>query len=84
MEYIATFGSTHNVLKAEKTLKEKDISFKLLPTPKKLAAYCDLSILFQEQDKEAVKNALKGGGVKASAIYKKEGDDYKKIARHRD
>lgn len=76
MEHIITFGSTHKALKAEKVLKEHGLPFRLMPTPKTLAAFCDLCIAFQEQDREAIENALKDAGVKPAAIYRKEGDDY--------
>lgn len=73
-EYIATFGSTHNALKAEKVLKKNDIPFKLMPTPREITASCGLSILFQEQNREAIENAFIKSGVKTAALYKKEED----------
>ncbi len=79
MEYIATFGSTHKALKAEKVLKEKGIPFKLIPTPKKLAAFCDLAISYEEKDRTAVETAFRDSSVKAAAIYGKEGDEYVKV-----
>jgi len=79
LAYLITFGSTHKALKAEKILKEKNIPFKLIPTPKALATFCDLSLSFQEQDREAVENTLKDAGVKTSATYRKEGDEYVKV-----
>ncbi len=79
MEYIATFGSTHKALKAEKVLKEKEIPFKLIPTPKKLVAFCDLAITFEEKNQKAVDNAFRNSGVKAAAIYRREGDEYVKM-----
>lgn len=79
MEYLATFGSTHKVLKAEKILKEKDISFRLMPTPKTLAAFCDLAITFEEKNRKAVEDAFRNSGVKAAEVYRKEGDEYVKM-----
>lgn len=79
LAYLITFGSTHKALKAEKILKEKNIPFKLIPTPKALATFCDLSLSFQEQDREAVEAALRDNGVKAAEIYKKEGEEYVKM-----
>ncbi len=79
MEYIATFGSTYKALKAEKTLKEKDIPFRLIPTPKKIAARCDLSITFQGDDSKTVEDALNENGIKVAALYKREGDSYVKV-----
>ena len=79
MEYIATFGSTHKTLKAENVLKEKDIPFKLIPTPKKLAAFCDLAISYEDKDRTAVETAFRDNSVKTAAIYGKEGDEYVKV-----
>ena len=79
LAYLITFGSTHKALKAEKILKEKNIPFKLIPTPKALATFCDLSLSFHEQDREAVEDAFRGSGVKVTALYKKEGEEYVKM-----
>ncbi len=72
----AIFGSTNKVLKAEKTLKKNSIPFKLMPTPKKLASYCDIAIVFNESKIIDVKNALDKANIKVKAYYIKKGDDY--------
>lgn len=72
----AIFGSTNKVLKAEKALKKNSIPFKLMPTPKKLAAYCDIAIAFNESKLIDVKNALDNANIKVKAYYIKQGDDY--------
>jgi hypothetical protein len=79
LEYIATFGSTHKALKAEKVLKEKNIPFKLIPTPKKLAAFCDLAITFEEKNRKTIENAFIDSSIKVAAIYKKQGEEYVKM-----
>ncbi|MBI5287115.1 MAG: DUF3343 domain-containing protein [Deltaproteobacteria bacterium] len=79
MNYIATFGSIHRVLKAEKVLKGRGIPFRLIPTPKNLAPYCDLSITFEEGVMDEVKKALGEGGVKVIAYYRKEKEGYVKV-----
>lgn len=78
MEYILAFGSAHKALKAESVLKEAGLSFRLLPAPKALAAYCDLVISIKD-DMLASIEALKKGGAGPKTIYKKEGDDYVKV-----
>ncbi|MBI5328961.1 MAG: DUF3343 domain-containing protein [Deltaproteobacteria bacterium] len=78
-DYIATFGSTHKALKAEKVLKEKNVPFKLIPAPKKLAAFCDLAITFEEQNRKTIENAFIDSSIKAAAIYKKQGEGYVKM-----
>lgn len=77
--FIVTFSSTHNALKAEKALKEKDAPFTLMPTPKKLAAFCSLSILFEEKDRLLIEDILRKSKVKTAAIYKKGEDDYVEV-----
>lgn len=77
MEYIATFGSTHKALKAEQVLKRKGIVFKLIPTPKKIAAFCDLAVSFE--DITTVETTFRDSNVKTAAIYIKKGDEYVKV-----
>lgn len=77
MEYIATFGSTHKALKAEQVLKRKGIAFKLIPTPKKIVAFCDLAVSFE--DITAVETIFRDSSVKTAAIYIKKGDEYVKV-----
>lgn len=79
MEYIATFGSTHKALKAEKVLKENKVDFRLIPTPKTLTTFCALSIAFEDSVKLTVEKVLKDLKVKIAAMYKKEGDSYVKV-----
>ncbi|HAG51931.1 MAG: hypothetical protein A2X87_01615 [Deltaproteobacteria bacterium GWC2_42_51] len=79
MEYIATFGSTHKALKAEKVLKENTVDFRLIPTPKTLTTFCALSIAFEDRVKTDVENILRNSRVKIAAMYKKEGDSYVKV-----
>ena len=79
MEYIATFGSTHKALKAEQVLKRKGIAFKLIPTPKKIAAFCDLAVSFEDKDITAVETTFRDCSVKTAAIYIKKGDEYVKV-----
>lgn len=79
MEYIATFGSTHKALKAEQVLKRKGIAFKLIPTPKKIAAFCDLAVSFEDKDTTAVETIFRDSSVKTAAIYIRKGDEYVKV-----
>lgn len=78
MEYILAFGSAHKALKAESVLKEAGLSFRLLPAPKALAAYCDLVISIKDGLPVSVE-ALKKGGAGPKSIYRKEGEDYVKV-----
>ncbi|MBI5682216.1 MAG: DUF3343 domain-containing protein [Deltaproteobacteria bacterium] len=66
----------NTVLKAEKILKRHEIPFKLMPTPKKIALHCDISILFDESMMTNIQTILKNACIKAKGYYIKKGDDY--------
>ncbi|MFQ5585390.1 MAG: DUF3343 domain-containing protein [Thermodesulfobacteriota bacterium] len=70
---MATFSSTHKVLKAEKVLKERGVPFKLYPSPKALIApsQCGLVIAFGGDSMEAFREALAGETTKPKAVYRK-------------
>jgi hypothetical protein len=74
VEYVATFSSTHKVLKAEKVLKEGGVPFKLYPSPKALIApsQCGLVIVFDGVNMEAFKETLAGERTRPKSIYRKE------------
>lgn len=76
MELIMAFGSTHKALKAEEILKDAEITMRLLPAPKALAAYCDLVISIDEAAMDRARKALDEGGVGPKKIYMKEGESY--------
>ena len=50
-----------------------------MPTPRTFAAFCDLAITFEEKNRKAVEDAFRNSGVKAAAIYRKQGDEYVKV-----
>jgi len=76
VEYVATFSSTHKVLKAEKILKERAIPFKLYPSPKALIApaQCGLVIACDEENLTAMEETLAGAKIKPRAIYRKSSE----------
>lgn len=76
MEYILAFGSAHKALKAEEILKEASVPFRLLPSPKALAPYCDLVISMKEESLLDAKEALRNSGLEPKTIYRKEGEEY--------
>jgi len=73
VEYVATFSSTHRVLRAEKLLKARGVPFKLYPSPKVLIApsQCGLVIAFYSADMEAFREALYGERTRPKAVYRK-------------
>ncbi len=56
--YVISFDSTHHAIKAEKLLKEADLSIKMMPTPREITASCGLSIRFEMGDLERVEEII--------------------------
>lgn len=79
MEYLLAFGSTHKVLKAEKILKEKGVTFRLNPAPPSLAAYCDLVITVSEESLSGANAVLMAAKLKPKAVYKADGTVCEKV-----
>lgn len=57
--FVISFNSTHHAIKSEKRLKEEGIDLRMIPTPREITASCGLSIKFQKDDIDKVKNIMK-------------------------
>lgn len=80
MSYNLSFGSTHKVLKAEKILKENDITFRLNPAPKEIAKYCALVITVEDEETvDIIKKLLLENDLPVKGIFKKEGESFEII-----
>lgn len=67
---VITFESTHHAIKGEKTLMEKNITLKTIPTPREITASCGLSIMFSLDDLENVKEIISEEELSIKGIYK--------------
>ncbi|MBI5237649.1 MAG: DUF3343 domain-containing protein [Deltaproteobacteria bacterium] len=79
MGYLLAFGSAHRALKAESVLKGAELTFRLLPAPKALSAFCSLVISIEEEDLSRASLALDAAGVRVKGIYEKQGEEYVKM-----
>lgn len=79
MGYLLAFGSAHRALKAESLLKGAGLTFRLLPAPKALSAFCSLVISVEEGDLSHASATLDAAGVKVKGIYEKQGEEYVKM-----
>lgn len=68
--YVIAFDSTHYAIQGEKTLKDKDIDIKVIPTPREITASCGLSIRFNLEFYDQVKNILEEASLSIRGIYK--------------
>ena len=67
---IITFNSTHHAISGEKIFKDNEITFKTIPTPREITLSCGLSILFNLEDIERVRELHKDNMLSIKGIYK--------------
>jgi hypothetical protein len=72
-KFLLLFNSIHDVLRAEKILKEHSVNNELIPVPRNLSSDCGMSVLL-EGNIEAVVMFL--GDIRAVGIYAFDGQDY--------
>ncbi len=73
-DLLALFETGHEVLKAEKVLKQANISMRLLPAPAGLATGCALAILFAAEQRPSFEAELSAAGVPQKALFRKVQD----------
>jgi hypothetical protein len=66
---VILFPSVHFALRAEKLVKEKGISHKLIPVPRHLSSDCGVCLRIPWERKEEVLEALAQAGVKVDSSY---------------
>lgn len=78
--YIIAFDSTHHAIKAEKEIKNKKISVKTIPTPREVSVSCGLSIKFDYDDLNRIKDIIAEYNLSISGIYKIYRKDNRRFA----
>ena len=69
-EFIITFASTHDALKAEKELKKNFSGISLIPTPRKISSECGF-VLSLSCDETELLNSIKN--IRYAGVYKDRG-----------
>ncbi len=64
-----TFVNIHALIKAERLLKKKGLSAKLIPTPKTLSSECGMSLLVDECIVDKAQEVLQKAGVEVTGLY---------------
>ncbi len=66
---VILFPSVHYALRAEKLMKEKGISCKLIPVPRHLSSDCGVCLRIPWDKKEEVLGILARAGVKVGGAH---------------
>ncbi len=74
---VAAFHATYAVLKAEKLLKGLGLRVKLIPVPRQISSNCGISVRFDCDDLEKVRQAVAGLAEDLEGIFRQaEGGRY--------
>jgi len=78
MEYIITFNSTNNAIKAEQCLLTKKIPVGVLPLPTQLSAGCGICLRINIEDAKQVLRILNDNNINEIGLYTrvKENDGF--------
>lgn len=66
---VILFPSIHFALRAEKMIKGKGFSIKLIPVPRHLSSDCGVCLCLPWEDKEKILHILEEAGVKMEGAH---------------
>jgi hypothetical protein len=66
---VILFPSTHFAIRAEKRVKEKGMTVKLIPVPRHLSSDCGVCLRIAWEQKEEIQSFLEREGVKIEEIH---------------
>jgi len=66
---VVVFHTTSAAIKADKVLRQANLSTKLVPTPRHLSSDCGLAIRFSWTDLERIVGILQGNSVETAGYH---------------
>lgn len=70
IKYYVLFGSTNDGLAFEKVLKENNLKYTIVPTPRILSKCCGISIMVNEELLDEIKLLMNEKNLKNEGLYK--------------
>lgn len=67
--YYILFPSHTEGIKLEAALKQEKIKYTIVPTPRELSVSCGISIMYNKEDEEKIKNLVNVNNVKTSGFH---------------
>ena len=71
--------SIHDVMKAERVLKERGIPFDTIPVPKEISSDCGMAIMTERSRQGVVTEILKGAELRIKGVYEKTTTGYREL-----
>jgi len=68
---VFVFYCIHDVMKAEKTIKDSGIPVDIIPVPKQVSSDCGMAISLEEEHKLRVQNMLATYNIDIKGVYKR-------------
>ena len=66
---VVLFHTTSAVMKAEKLLLGKNLTLKLIPTPRQFSTDCGLSLRFEWDKKDTIESVLASNRIENAGIF---------------
>lgn len=77
---VMTFKSTHHTIQAEGFFRDRKIAFKTIPTPREITRSCGLSIVFNLDDIDMIKEMINNEEINIDGVYKYTKDEVSRKA----
>jgi len=79
MTCVLLFDSVHQVMRAEKLLKKRNLQIDLIPVPREISSDCGVAIELPSEIKEEALHLIGGGGLSNVICYRRiEGGSFEK------
>lgn len=76
--YIISFNSTHQAIKCDKIFGKNEMNYAVLPTPREITQSCGISIKFEIENIDKVKDIIKENEIEYKGMFKIYKQDGKK------
>ena len=79
MTCVLLFDSVHQVMRAEKLLKKRNLQIDLIPVPREISSDCGVAIELPSEIKDEALHLIGGGGLSNVICYRRiEGGGFEK------
>lgn len=69
MDYYVIFPNVNEGLKLEKQLKEREIKYTIVPTPREISKCCGICIKYLHEDEAAIKKVVEEKEIKVEGYH---------------
>lgn len=74
---LMVFNTTHCAIKAETLIKEGDFKARLIGTPESIVAGCGLSLKFELEDLDQIRNVIDANNIEYKGLFKGQKEGFK-------